>query len=96
MGFWVFLFVNHFSEDGVNGNHNVTCSPSLAENDFDYPDFDCSRIAREIAMVSGFFVELYVALFLKVTRMRKIIKSCEANSTSRLLPETGRSQSNEP
>ena len=91
MGFWVFLFVNHFSEGGVNGNHNVTCSPSLAEN-----DFDCSRIAREIAMVSGFFVELYVALFLKVTRMRKIIKICEANLTSRLLPETGRSQSNEP
>ena len=25
--------INHFSEDGVNAHHNVTCSPSLAEND---------------------------------------------------------------
>ena len=42
----------HFSEGKVNANHNVTCSPSLAEN-----DSDCSRIAKEIVMVSGFFVE---------------------------------------
>ena len=35
-------FVNHFSEGRVNENHNVTCSPSLAEN-----DFGCSRIAKE-------------------------------------------------
>ena len=40
--------------------------------------------------------EADVALFLHVTRMRKIIKICEANLTSRLLPLTGRSQSNEP
>ena len=25
--------VNHFSEGGVNANHNVTCTSSLAEND---------------------------------------------------------------
>ena len=25
--------VNHFSEGGVNANHNVTCSASLAKND---------------------------------------------------------------
>ena len=30
---WVFCSVNHFSEGGVNANHNVTCSPSLTEND---------------------------------------------------------------
>ena len=41
-----------FSEGEVNANQNVTCSPSLAEN-----DSDCSRIAKEIAMVRGFFVE---------------------------------------
>ena len=35
--------VNCFCEVGVNANHNVTCSPSLAE--------------KEIAMVSGFFVK---------------------------------------
>ena len=50
--FGFFCSVNHFSEGEVNANHNVTCSPSLAEN-----ASDCSRIAKEIAMVSGFFVE---------------------------------------
>ena len=50
--FGFFCFVNHFSEDGVNENHNVMCSPSLAENDSRLP-----RIAKEIAMVSGVFVE---------------------------------------
>ena len=40
--------------------------------------------------------EADVALFLQVTRIRKIGKICEANLTSPLLPETGRSQSNEP
>ena len=34
--------------------------------------------------------EADIALFLQVTRMRKIIKICEANLTSRLLPKTGR------
>ena len=28
-----FCSVNHLSEGRVNANHNVTCSPSLAEND---------------------------------------------------------------
>ena len=36
------------------------------------------------------------ALFLQVTRIRKISKIYKANLTSRLLPETGRSQSNKP
>ena len=31
--FWFFCSVNNFSEGGVNANHNVTCSPGLAEND---------------------------------------------------------------
>ena len=46
-------------------------------------------------MVGGFLVEgkeADVALFLQVTRIRKIRKICEFKS-SRLLPETGRSQS---
>ena len=29
----LFCSVDHFSEGGVNANHNITCSPSLAEND---------------------------------------------------------------
>ena len=40
--------------------------------------------------------EAEVALLLQVTRIRKIVKICEANLTSQLLPKTGRSQSNEP
>ena len=50
-------------------------------------------------MVSRFFCqrkEADVALFLQVTRIRKISKLYEANLTSQLLPETGRSQSNAP
>ena len=31
--FGFFCSVNHFSEGGVNANHNVMCLPSLAEND---------------------------------------------------------------
>ena len=31
--FGFFCSVNRFSEGGVNANHNVTCTPSLAEND---------------------------------------------------------------
>ena len=78
--------VNHLiSEGGVNANRNVTCSPSLVEN-----DSTLLTIGKEIAMVST-EEEADVALFLQVTRMRKIIKICEA-----LLHETRRSQSNEP
>ena len=50
--FRFFCSVNYLSEGGVNANHNVTCSPSLAED-----DASCSRIAKEMSMVSGFFVE---------------------------------------
>ena len=83
--------VNHLiSEGGVNANHNVTCAPSLAEN-----DSTLLTIGKKIAMVST-EEEADVALFLQVTRIRKIIKICEANLTSRLLPETRRSQSNKP
>ena len=92
--FGFFCSVNHFSESGVSVNHNVTCSPSLAENDSrllknsegngDGEWVFCRRKAAD------------VALFLQVTRLRKTIKICKANLTSRLLPGTGRSQSNEP
>ena len=44
-GFEFFCSVNRFNEGGVNVNHNVTCSLTL----------ECSRIAKEMAMVSGFF-----------------------------------------
>ena len=78
----------------VNANHNVMCSPSLAGND--------SRLLKNIKRnCNSVWIfcqgkEADVALILQVTRMRKIVKICEANLTSQLLPKTGRSQSNEP
>ena len=48
--FGLFCSAKHFTEGGVNANHNVTCSPSLAENDSRL----FKNIAKEIAMVSGF------------------------------------------
>ena len=92
--FGFFCSVNHFSEGGVNANHNVTCLPSLAENDSRLlKNSEGNRYGEWILCRRK---EADVALFLQVTRMRNIIKICEANLTSRLLPETGRSQSNEP
>ena len=70
---------------GVRPIHKVTYWPSLADNESRH---HCSRIAKEIAIVSGFFCqrkEADVALFLQVTRIRKIRKSP-------LLTETGRSK----
>ena len=74
--------------------HNVTCSPSLAENDFRL--IKNSEGNRDGGWIFCRRKEADVVLFLQVTRMRKIIKICKANLTSRLLPLTGRSQSNEP
>ena len=48
--FGLFCSLKHFTEGGVNANHNVTGSPSLAENDSRL----FKNIAKEIAMVSGF------------------------------------------
>ena len=84
--FGFFCSVNHFSEGGtVNANHNVTCSPSLAEND--------SRLLKNSeGNCDGEWIfcqrkEADVALFLQVTGIRKIRKTCKASSTSRLLPQ---------
>ena len=89
--FGFFCSVNHCTDGGASASHNVICSLSLAEND--------SRLFKNrIAMDSGVCQrkEGDVALFLLVTKMRKSRKICEAILTGRLLPETGRSQSNEP
>ena len=84
--FRFFCSVNHFSEGWtVNANHNVTCSPSLAEND--------SRLLKNSeGNCDGEWIfcqrkEADVALFLQVTGIRKIRKTCKASSTSRLLPQ---------
>jgi len=57
-----FCSVNHLSGGRVDVNHNATHSPSLAhKNKTDMKlkmNLDCSRIiAKEIAIVSGIFVE---------------------------------------
>ena len=65
--FGFFSFVNRFSEGG--DNHNVTCSPSSAEND--------SRLLKDSeGYRKGVWMlcprkEADVALFLQVTRIRK-------------------------
>ena len=86
--------VIHVSEGGVKANHNVTSSPSLADNDSKLlknsegnRDGEWIFCRRKVADI---------ALFLQVTRIRKIRKNREANLTSRLLLKTGRSQNNKP
>ena len=64
---------------------NVTCSPSLAENDSRL--LKNSEGNRDGECIFCWRKEADVALFLQVSRMRKIIKICEANLTTRLLPE---------
>ena len=91
--FGFFCPVNHFSEGGVNANHNVARSPSSAENDFRL--FKNSEGNRDGEWNFCWRKEADVALFLQVTRIKKMRKICEANLTSRLLPETGRSESKE-
>ena len=84
-----FCSVNHFSEGGVNANHNLTSSTEnnsrLLKNSKENRDGEWIFCRRKQAEA---------ALFLQVTRVRKIRKICEVNLTRRLLPETGRSQSN--
>ena len=60
--FWFFCSVNYLSRGGVIANHNEKHSPSLARkyktNMKLRMTLDCSRIiAKEIAMVSGIFVD---------------------------------------
>ena len=69
---------------GLMQNHNVTCSPSLAENDSTL--LKNSEGNRDAEWIFCRRKEADVALFLQMN----------ANVTSRLLPETRRSQSNEP
>ena len=69
--------MNHFTESRVNTNHNVTCSPSLAENDSRL--LKNSEGNRDGESIFCRRKEADDALFLQVTSMRKIIKICEAN-----------------
>ena len=85
-----------FSEGRANANHNVR--NVLAENDIDSRLLKSSY--KEIVMVSEFFFvegRMQTFFILASDKNRKDHnRICEANLTSRLLPETGRSQSNEP
>ena len=68
-------------------------SPSLAENDSRL--LKNSKGNRDGDWIFCRRKEADVALFLQVTRIRKIRKNRETNLTSQLLLETGQSQSNE-
>ena len=83
--FGFFCSVNHFSEVGVYVNHSVTCLSSLAENDSRL--LKNSEGNRDGERIFHRRKEADVALFLQVTRIRKIRKIWEANLTSRLLPK---------
>ena len=69
--------MNHFTDSRVNTNHNVTCSPSSAENDSRL--LKNSEGNRDGESIFCRRKEANDALFLQVTSMRKIIKICEAN-----------------
>ena len=90
-GLGFFCSVNHFSKGGVNANHTVTWTSCLAKND--------SRLLKNSeGNHDGEWIfcrrkEADVTLFLQVTRMRKIIKICEANLTS---PKKDDHNGNEP
>ena len=74
--FGFFCSVNHFSEGGVNANHNVMCLPSLAENDSRL--LTNSEGNRDGEWIYCRRKEADVALFLQVTRMGKIIKNLQS------------------
>ena len=74
--FGFFCSVNHFSEGGVNANHNVMCLPSLAENDSRL--LTNSEGNRDGEWIYCPRKEADVALFLQVTRMGKIIKNLQS------------------
>ena len=75
--FGFFCSINHFSEGGVKANHNVMSSPSLAENDSRL--LKNSKGNRDGEWIFCRRKEADVALFLQVTRIRKIRKNREAN-----------------
>ena len=53
---------------------------------------DCSRIAEEIAMISGLFVKGRRQTLLYSCKRQYEISEKSSKKTSQLLPETGRSQ----
>ena len=52
-----FCSINHLSGGGVNANDKAMCSPSLTCKNKTENDSNCSRIAKEISMMSVIFVE---------------------------------------
>ena len=52
-----FCSINHLSGGGVNANHKAMCLPSLAYKNKTENDSNCSRIVKEISMMSVIFVE---------------------------------------
>ena len=76
---------------GLMQKNNVTCSASLAENDS--RQLKNSEGNRDGEWIFCWRKEADVALFLQVSRMRQIIKICEANLTIvDYSPNWGRSQ----
>ena len=62
-----FCFINHLSGGGVNANRNAMCSPSLACKNKTEKDCNCSRIAKETAMMKSSLQTKSQHSFLEVT-----------------------------
>ena len=62
-----FCFIKHLSGGGVNANRNATCLPSLACKNKTEKDCNCSRIAKETAMMKSSLQMKSQHSFLEVT-----------------------------
>ena len=73
---WAFCPVNHLRAGRFNANHDATHSPSLVRKKIILRmTLDCSRIAKEIAMMRG----RHCFIHLQETIIRKIRKIFEEN-----------------
>ena len=88
--FGVFCSFNHLSGGRLMQTTMQHARPSWPPMTM---TLDCSRIAKDIAMVSGSFVEGRMQTFLYSCEWQKSERSEKSSKqASRLLPETGRSQ----
>ena len=88
-----FCSVNHLSGGGVNTNHNATHYPAWPAKTKLRMTLNCSRIAKEVAMISAIFVEgRRQTLLYSCKRKEQERTQTASKKTSRSLPETMRNR----
>ena len=87
-----FCSVNHLSGGGVMQITMQRTRPAWPAKTKLRVTLDCLRIAEEIAMISGLFVEGRRQTLLYSFKRQYEISEKSSKKTSQLLPETGRSQ----